>query len=98
MQISPTITLSIATIYNVLEEDGVVVLPSKLGYGILALSSAAVEKFYLLKNRALDRPSGILATPEIFSKTTCVSRNFAIIITGSIKYIYITSSIIYVPR
>lgn len=61
---------TLADTFKVLLNDGVVVLPSKLGYGILALQESAVERFYHLKNRPLDKPSGILATPEIFNEVT----------------------------
>lgn len=70
MKNASIISPDVATIYGVLEAGGVVVLPSKLGYGILALTPPAVEQFYALKNRPLDKPSGILATPGIFAETT----------------------------
>lgn len=61
---------TLADTFSILINDGIVVLPSKLGYGILALQESAVERFYHLKNRPLDKPSGILATPEIFKEVT----------------------------
>jgi len=56
--------------FDVLQNDGTVVLPSKLGYGFLAISSKAVERLYDLKDRPKTKPSGILATPTIFKAIT----------------------------
>ena len=56
--------------FDVLQNDGTVVLPSKLGYGFLAISSKAVERLYDPKGRPKTKPSGILATPTIFKAIT----------------------------
>ena len=69
--LTPTLaSTKLVEVFDVLLNDGIIVIPSKLGYGILALQESAVERFYHLKNRPLDKPSGILATPEIFSEVT----------------------------
>jgi len=49
MKKSPAASLkfNVETIFNVLENDGVVVLPSKLGYGIIALTSQVVFSLLL---------------------------------------------------
>jgi citrate lyase subunit beta/citryl-CoA lyase len=57
-------------VFEVLLNHGIAVLPSKLGYGILALSDQGIEKMYQLKNRPAAKPSGVLATPKIFSELT----------------------------
>ncbi len=54
-------------VYDILSRDGVIVLPSQLGYGILALTNKGVQNLYRLKERPLSKPSGILATSEIFN-------------------------------
>ncbi len=54
-------------VFDILSDDGVIVLPSKLGYAILALTSAGQKKLYALKQRPLSKPSGILATQNIFN-------------------------------
>lgn len=60
----------VSRVFEVLQQGGVVVLPSQLGYAILAMTVPAIETFYALKGRPLDKPSGILATPALFSETT----------------------------
>ncbi len=57
-------------VFDILSKDGVIILPSKLGYGILALTPQGVEKLYTLKGRPEKKPSGVLATPLIFSEVT----------------------------
>jgi len=38
-------------VYDILSKDGVIILPSKLGYGILAITTKGVERLYALKER-----------------------------------------------
>ncbi len=57
-------------VFDILIKDGVIVLPSKLGYGILAITTKGVNKLYKLKQRPHTKPSGILATPNIFDQLT----------------------------
>ncbi len=57
-------------VFEVLSNHGVVILPSKLGYGILALTDQGIEKMYRLKKRIRTKPSGVLATPRIFVELT----------------------------
>ena len=57
-------------VYDILSRDGVIVLPSQLGYGILAITQKGVEKLYTLKKRPRSKPTGVLATPKIFSEVT----------------------------
>lgn len=57
-------------VYDILINDGVIVLPSKLGYGILAITPTGVQKLYQLKQRPLQKPSGVLANPKIFNQLT----------------------------
>ncbi|MEM6725999.1 MAG: aldolase/citrate lyase family protein, partial [Bacteroidota bacterium] len=59
-------TAAVEKLYTVLKEDGVAVLPSDLGYGILSITLSGMLKLYELKNRPLEKPSGIIGTPKIF--------------------------------
>jgi len=63
---SKTTQIDVKSIFNLLLNDGVVILPSSLGYGILAVTKKGIKKLYKLKERPNCKPSGILATPEIF--------------------------------
>ena len=64
------LTKSTKAVFEILQNGGTVVLPSKLGYGFLAIDSKAVERLYELKERPKTKPSGVLATPRIFKTVT----------------------------
>ncbi|MCB0762705.1 MAG: Sua5/YciO/YrdC/YwlC family protein [Flavobacteriales bacterium] len=57
-------------VYSTLINNGIVVYPTVLGYAIMAITTEGVDKMYRLKERPLDKPSGVLATPEIFDAIT----------------------------
>ena len=57
-------------VYSTLINNGIVVYPTVLGYAIMDITTEGVDKMYRLKERPLDKPSGVLATPEIFDAIT----------------------------
>ncbi len=66
------------SLFDVLRADGIVVVPTMLGYAALAITPNAVAKLYKLKKRPKTKKTGVLATPEIFSTLTTSSFNKAV--------------------
>ena len=55
---------------EILLNDGTIILPTPLGYAIMAVTQQGANEMYNLKNRPIDKPSGVLGTLEIFSAIT----------------------------
>ncbi|MEM7104861.1 MAG: aldolase/citrate lyase family protein [Bacteroidota bacterium] len=70
MKILSSTATSTKDLFKILLNDGVVVLPSDLGYGILCLTPKGMDKLYTLKNRPRNKPTGVVGTPEIFNEIT----------------------------
>jgi hypothetical protein len=62
--------LDVSQTYDILINNGVIILPTHVGYALLSMTEAGVDKMYDLKERPKDKPSGVLATPEIFDAVT----------------------------
>ncbi len=62
--------LDVSSTFDILLNDGVIILPTHVGYALLSMTEAGVDKMYDLKERPKDKPSGVLATPEIFDAVT----------------------------
>ena len=70
MKTQEDLSLDVESIFNILMNSGVAILPSMLGYGIMAVTREGVDKLYKLKNRPMNKPTGVLATPFIFNQLT----------------------------
>ncbi|MFT4722476.1 MAG: citrate lyase subunit beta/citryl-CoA lyase [Flavobacteriales bacterium] len=70
MKTQNQLSLDVTFVYETLINNGVAIVPSKLGYGIMAITRKGVDKLYKLKNRPMNKPTGILATPLIFKELT----------------------------
>ena len=60
----------VAELYTMLCNHGVVLLPTNLGYALVAVTARGVNHLYNLKGRPKNKPSGVLATTEIFASVT----------------------------
>ena len=58
-------------IYDTLTTDGLAVVPTAAGYGILAMGRSGVERIYALKGRPTSKPCVTVTTWPIFDQVTC---------------------------
>ena len=56
------------TLLECLNNDGVILFPATLGYGLVASSEKAIKKIYDLKRRPYSKPSGIAVTERLFER------------------------------
>ncbi|MDO8538123.1 MAG: Sua5/YciO/YrdC/YwlC family protein [archaeon] len=61
---------TVEKIFNIVEKNGIVILPFDVGYSLSCSSPQALERIIQLKKRPFDRPSVILGTPKIFAELT----------------------------
>ena len=58
-------------IYDTLTTDGLAVVPTAAGYGILAMGRSGVERIYALKGRPTSKPCVTVTTWPIFDQVSC---------------------------
>ena len=59
-----------ARVYGTLLKGGLVVLPTDIGYGLVAIQESAVNRIYELKGRPLSKPCVTVANGTIFDEVT----------------------------
>ena len=66
MLVEQRIEADAARVYEVLCRDGLALLPTDVGYGLVAMEEGAVERLYELKGRPLSKPCITVANAAIF--------------------------------
>lgn len=62
--------LSTEDLFGAMMQDGVLVLPTDLGYAMASITPNGCRKMYDMKNRPESKPSGVLGTSNIFKAIT----------------------------
>lgn len=61
----PNIRADALRIFQVLESGGVVILPTEVGYGLMATSAEAIERAFAVKRRRPGHAQGLYGTYEL---------------------------------